>query len=102
MEKMQHTGDRPNNVPYYVFEGEMTRAERHVRRLWISLIIAIVLIVASNVIWLYEWMSYDYVSSETVTVDGQNGVASYVGNNGDINYGENYGKTDTLAYKEGQ
>ena len=102
MEKIQRTGDRPDNVPYIVFEGEMTRIERHVRRLWFSLIIAIVLNAACNFIWLYEWMSYDYVSTETVTVDGQNGVASYVGNNGDINYGENRSKTDTLAYKEGQ
>jgi hypothetical protein len=100
MEKVTQTGVNPDNVPYIVFEGEMARSERHARRLWIALIIAVMLIVASNVIWLIEWMSYDYVSTETVTVDGQNGIASYIGNDGDINYGENSSKADTLAYQE--
>ena len=91
----------PESVPYIVHESALARAERHNRRLWIALLVSIVLIVVSNVIWLVEWMSYDYVSTETVTVDGKDGIASYIGNDGDISYGENYSKTNPDADKTG-
>jgi cell division septal protein FtsQ len=80
-------------VPYYAHERALARAERHNKRLSIILLISIVMLFASNIIWLVEWMSYDYVSTETVTVDGQNGVASYIGNDGDIYNGEDSYKT---------
>lgn len=73
-------------VPYYVYEGEQFRNERTVKRLIISLIISIVLLFASNALWLYEWTCYDYVS--TVTVDGKDGTANYIGNDGSIANGE--------------
>lgn len=53
-----------NDVPYIVFEGEQARNERHIKRLWIALIILITLLFASNAIWLYEWTRYDYVTTE--------------------------------------
>lgn len=31
----------PAAVPYYVHEGEMMRAERQIKRLWVALIVAI-------------------------------------------------------------
>lgn len=64
-------------------------AERMVKRLWIALIIAVVLVFASNAAWLYAWMQYDYVSYEAVTSDG--GDANIIGNDGDIynGYSEN-------------
>lgn len=89
---------KPESVPYIVFEGELARAERHTRRLWIAVIITVVLLFASNLIWLLEWMSYDYVSTETVTVDGQGGVANYIGNDGDIHNGEN--SYPQIAFKD--
>lgn len=81
-------------VPYIVHESAMTRQERHIKRLVIALIVAIALIFASNAIWLYAWMQCDYTSeqTETVTVDGKEGVANYIGNDGDIVNGADYCK----------
>ena len=98
---VENAKPKPDAVPYIVFEGELTREERNVTRLWIALIVAVVLLFASNIVWLLEWMSYDYVSTETVTVDGQYGVANYIGNDGDIYNGEDSGSAKTVAHENG-
>lgn len=81
-----------DNIPYVVFEAEITRMERTTKRILVALVISIVIIFASNALWLYAWLQYDYSSSETVTVDGKDGVANYIGNDGDINNGTNSGE----------
>ena len=43
------------DVPYLVFEGQMARNERSIKRLIIALIIAVILIFATNMAWLYAW-----------------------------------------------
>lgn len=83
------------SVPYIVYEGEQARNERHIRRLMIALIVAILAVFISNAVWLYAWMQYDYSGSDTVTVDGRTGVANYIGGSGDITNGENHGYEDT-------
>ena len=52
----------PDAVPYIVHEGAMARNERLVKRLIIGIIICIILLFASNCMWLYAWQSYDTVS----------------------------------------
>ena len=82
--------DQMTLIPYIVHEGSMSRMERILKRLVLALVIAILLLFASNCVWLYAWMQYDYSSSEsteTVTVDGKDGVANYIGNNEDITNG---------------
>lgn len=77
------------SIPYFAHEGMMARNERTIKRLIISLIIAVVLIFASNALWLYSWMQYDYAGEEeSVEVNGTDGVANYIGNDGDISNGE--------------
>lgn len=80
----------PPSVPYIVHESMMARYERIVKRLIISLIIAVVLIGASNLMWLHEWTQYDYADEETesVNVQSDDGTANYIGNDGDITNGE--------------
>lgn len=56
----------PESVPYIVHESSMARMERQVKRGWIALIVAVCLLFASNVAWLYAWMQYDYSSEEIV------------------------------------
>lgn len=84
-------------VPYIVFEGEQARNERHIRRLWVALIIAIILglaaTVISNVLWLSAWTAYDY-SSEDIEVKSDNGTANFIGRDGDITNGEYSGETE--------
>lgn len=79
-------------IPYFVHEGDMARSERMIKKLIIALLISVVLIFASNAVWLYAWMQYDYASSEsmnsTVQVDGKDGIANYIGNDGDITNGK--------------
>lgn len=78
------------DVPYIVHESILAREERHIRRLTFALVVAILLLFASNMVWLYYWTQYDYVSDETITVDGNSGTANYIGNDGDIYNGENH------------
>ena len=80
----------PENVPYIVHEAAMARNERNVKRMVVALVAAIALLFASNALWLWAWFQYDYSSEEIVTVDGKDGVANYIGNDGDIVNGENY------------
>ena len=72
----------PKDIPYIVFEGMQARNERLVKRLIIALIVAVVLIFASNALWLYFWNQYDY-ETYSVTADGDSN-ANYIGNDGDI------------------
>lgn len=59
-------------VPYIVHESAMARQERHIKRIVIALIVAIILIFVSNAAWLYAWCQYDYESEEIVyTQDGE-------------------------------
>lgn len=58
----------------------MAIAERHIKRLVIALIVAIIMICISNLAWLYLWNSYEYVGdSQAVTVDSDGGNANYIG-----------------------
>lgn len=77
-------------VPFIVFEHTVARFERTIRRLILLIGITIVLLFATNAIWIYEWNQYDY---SDVMVDSQDGGnASYIGANGYINNGESTSK----------
>lgn len=60
-------------VPYIVFEGSMARSERHIKRLVIALIIAVVMIAVTNIAWLIVWNSYEYVGDTSETTYSQDG-----------------------------
>lgn len=81
-------------IPYFAHEGMVDRLDRINRRLLIALIIAVVMLFASNALWLYFWMQYDYVGDDTeivTTVDSEgDGIANYTGNNGGVTIGEGY------------
>lgn len=90
-ESCKNVKSSPENVPYIVHEASMARMERQIKRLWIALIISIAMLFTSGAIFTYAWLQYDYSSEETVTVDGKDGIANYIGNDGDIVNGENHG-----------
>lgn len=73
-------------VPYIVFEGEMTRHERTIKRLVSLLILTIALLFISNVAWLWFFNQFDY-STDNVAQDTTEGDNSYIGENGVINNG---------------
>lgn len=74
------------DVPYIVYENEMFRHERTVKRLLIVLAIACFMIVFTNTAWLYVFSQYDF---ETYEVSSEEGNANYVGGDcEDINNGQ--------------
>lgn len=70
-------------VPYVVYEGEMARQERMVKRLFTAFIISVLIIFASNACWIWLWNQYDY-GDEAVDIQNEDGNANYIGNDGDI------------------
>ena len=85
----QNTETASATNPYFAHESAMTRAERHIKRMWIALIVCIMLIFASNALWLWVWNSYDFYTEEVVIDSRDGGNANYIGQNGDIYNGEN-------------
>ena len=79
------------NVPYIVYEGAEARAERHIKRLIVALVLTIVLLFASNAFWLYEWTQYDYSSVE-YSQDGKG--ANVIGTGNEVLYGTEVGHTN--------
>lgn len=61
-----------------------------IKKLWILILTLIILLFASNAIWIWYINQYDF-SSCTVEQDGE-GINNYIGEDGDIlNGAENYG-----------
>ena len=46
------------NVPYIAHEGMMARMERTIKRLWILALVLTVLLVGTNVAWLWYESSF--------------------------------------------
>ena len=80
------TENQKVNVPYVVHESAMARMERHSKRLWIVILVLIGTLIGSNVAWVvYENSFEDYVITQDVEQDADNGTNNFVG--GDY-YGE--------------
>ena len=70
-------------VPYVVHEATVARQERHIKRMWIALIVAVAMLFASNMGWLiyqsqFDTFSYDY------TQDGNGN--NIIGNDNEVDY----------------
>lgn len=84
-------------VPYFVHQGCLARDERIIKRIAFALVITIFLMFASNGLWLYAWMQYDYVeettsettstSTTTTTNTTQDGEGVNIYGGGDVSYG---------------
>lgn len=72
---------KPESVPYIVYEGEMARQERHIKRLWVALMVAIVSCVIIVGVFIWYINQYDFTSYEQ---DGQ-GV-NIIGNMNGVDY----------------
>ena len=71
-------------VDYIVFEGEMARSERHIKRLWIALLIAIAAIIIINLAWLHYISQYDFEDYDYTLSTRGGGNASFVGGDGKV------------------
>lgn len=84
-------------VPYIAFESAIDKAERRERLLVFVVVFLITLLVLTNVAWLVAWNQYEYIDEDyTVDVQGGEGIANYIGNDGDItnNAANNSEETD--------
>lgn len=73
--------EKVKDVSYIVHEGAMARMERTVKRLWITIILLIALLVGSNGAWLWYESQFEEVetTTQTVTQDAENGENSFIG-----------------------
>ena len=79
----------PESVPYIVHESSMARLERQIKRLWITILTLIFMLVGSNCIWILYENQFDDIEIVQENADGYN---SFIGNDGDIVYGEANGE----------
>ncbi len=87
-------------VPYIVFESAMDKADRRDKRNIIIIALLILMLVATNIVWIIVWNPYDYIDtavddSYSVDLDADDGGnANYIGNDGDIYNGRSDSNTE--------
>ena len=70
-------------VPFIVHEGTMARAERMIKRLWITILLLIVLLVGTNAGWIWFESQFEYSqTTQEVTQESNHGDNSFIG--GDV------------------
>lgn len=72
-------------VPFIAHEGMMSRAERTAKRLWITILLLIVLLVGTNGLWIWYESQFENIAISQENEDGYN---NFIGNDGDIFNGE--------------
>lgn len=81
------------DVPYIVYESEMARLERIIKRQFCLIIVALIFLVGTNLYWI--WYEQQFVDEVTVTQDNTDGYNNYVDGNGSITNGEANSEKDT-------
>lgn len=77
-------------IPYIVHESAEAKNERIIKRLITALIVTIILLFATNIIWILEFCSFEYEDvTTTYDLDAGSGTANFIGEDGDITYGTN-------------
>ena len=81
------------SIPYYVHEAEMYRVERLNKRWFISFLIVLIMLFASNVAWVIYENQFETFSYEIQQDSGQGGNNTYTGNTLRMVGGDFYGET---------
>lgn len=69
----------------FIQEMYASSMERTIKRLWITIILLIVLVVSSNALWIWYESQFENV---VITQDNAEGYNNYIGNDGDISNGK--------------
>lgn len=73
------------SIPFVAYESELARLERTIKRLWILCIILVVVLVASNSLWIWHESQFEDVAT---TIEAQqDGSGTNIVGGGDIEYG---------------
>lgn len=76
-------------VPYVAHQSAAARQERQMRRMWIVILLLICALIGTNLAWVIYNSQFEIVEeSVMVEQDNESGDNNYIGNNGDITYGE--------------
>ena len=66
-------------VPFIVHEGTMARAEITIKRLWITILLLIVLLVGTNGMWIWYESQFEYSqTTQEVTQESNHGDNSFI------------------------
>lgn len=84
-ESCKKVQNSPENVPYIVHESSMARMERQIKRLWITALLLIVMLVATNGAWI--WYESQFSNIETTIEAEQDGSGVNIVSGGDSDYG---------------
>lgn len=71
-------------IPYIAFEAEMARMERIIRRLWALLLIAVLLLVASNVAWIEYERQFEVATETTYEAESEAGGNAVINGSGEV------------------
>ena len=74
-----------NSIPQYFYEDTCARFERSHKRMFIALVVAVALLFASNMLWLWAWTQYEYVGETTTYTQDGEGV-NIIGDDNGVNY----------------
>lgn len=74
-------------ISYFAHEGMMTRMERTNHRLWVTVIILIVALIATNLAWIVYESQFEYYEEQVVEQSSDNGINNFIGKNGSITNG---------------
>ena len=75
----------PESVPYIVHESAMARMERTAKRLWITILILIFLLVGTNMAWVYYENQFEDVVTTTYEADAMDGGNAVINGEGSVN-----------------
>ena len=75
----------PESIPYAAYELAMARAERTAKRLWITIILLIVMLVGTNGAWI--WYESQFTDIVTTIEAEQDGSGVNIVSGGDLDYG---------------
>ena len=81
--KKEHNASE--SVPYIVHEASMARMERQAKRLWITVLALIVILVATNGAWI--WYESHFSDIVTTIEAEQDGSGVNIVSGGDLDYG---------------
>lgn len=72
-------------IPYFVHEGEMNRAERTNKRLWVIIIILIVALIGTNAGWLiYESQFVEETVTESYSAEADGNSNAVINGEGEV------------------
>ena len=76
-----------NDVTFATYESLQAKDERIIKRLITAFVVCVVLLFASNALWIIVWARSNE-SASSVKVESTEGNANYIGHDGDITNGK--------------